>query len=288
MEFSDLLRKHGIDLRRVLIMRHQPTEPRLRKALRQLALNDEATLIDYQSSHRINTERALRKARHIATFLADGPGQAIFIGLYRITGSTLVSQSRWLENPTLRKLVDLGSDIKPDRDQIEWFFQEPVDFYRQWKGKLVIDWPAPERSWYRWADRKSFAIRAILEEQNLVERLRNWDELAFDWHELQSLHRRHRDAMDGWRAIYLIKDESDGKQYVGSAAGSDNLLGRWLNYARTGHGDNALLRKRNPNSFRFTILERLPETADLEYVLAREGNWKQRLNTRAPFGLNLN
>jgi hypothetical protein len=44
-----------------------------------------------------------------------------------------------------------------------------------------------------------------------------------------------------WRGIYYIFDVSDGKGYVGSAYGNDDLLGRWMNYTSVGHGGNRLI-----------------------------------------------
>ena len=45
MEFNDLLLKSGIASKSVLIMRHRPSDPLLRKALRRLALEDEQSLL---------------------------------------------------------------------------------------------------------------------------------------------------------------------------------------------------------------------------------------------------
>ena len=42
---------------------------------------------------------------------------------------------------------------------------------------------------------------------------------------------RWKSALSQWRGVYFIFDATDGKGYVGSAYGSGNLLGRWLNYA---------------------------------------------------------
>lgn len=43
-------------------------------------------------------------------------------------------------------------------------------------------------------------------------------------------------ALAEWRGIYLIFDTRDAKAYVGSAYGSENILGRWRSYADSGHG----------------------------------------------------
>lgn len=288
MNLSDLLVKHGIDPKDVVVVRHRPTERRLRQQLRRIALEDENAFMAYQSSHRINTERALKTARYIASFLADGPQQAIFVGLYEITGMDVVPHDRWLENPTIRSLVDGGSDVGETRTHIGWFHQRRVEFYDDWKGRLVIDWPPPERSWYRRAHKNIFNIRTIHADDELIKRLEPWDRLAFDWVELNSLPRRFQDELSGWRGIYLIKDGSDGLSYVGAAYGEQNILGRWKNYRDSGHGDNKLLRQRNPLNFRFSILERLADNVDERAVFDRETSWKIRLGTRAPYGLNAN
>lgn len=288
MNFSDLLAKHSINPKYVVVLRHRPTEVKLRHQLRRIALEDEATFIAYQSSHRINTERALQTAKFIASFLADGPGQAIFVGLYEIINMEVVPHDRWLENPVIRSLADEGSDIGESRTQVGWFHQKRVNFYDEWKGRLVIDWPPPERSWYRRAHRNTFAIKTIHSDDELVKRLDAWDRLVFTWLDLNSLPKRFQDELAGWSGIYFIKDTSDGMGYVGAAYGAENILGRWKNYRQTGHGDNVLLRKRDPNNFQFSILERLPDNVDDQKVFDRETSWKLRLGTRQPLGLNAN
>jgi hypothetical protein len=102
------------------------------------------------------------------------------------------------------------------------------------------------------------------------------------------LPRRLRAKLSEWRAIYFIRDESDGKSYVGSAYGADNLLGRWLNYGERGHGGNVLLRHRDPRHFRFSILQRVSPDMDAAEVIRLESTWKMRLHTRHPLGLNDN
>jgi hypothetical protein len=92
---------------------------------------------------------------------------------------------------------------------------------------------------------------------------------------------------DGGESTYIF-DASDGKGYVGSAYGDTNLLGRWQNYAASGHGGNALLRKRDRKNFRFSILERVSPDAHAKDVCQLEGTWKDRLHARSPHGLNDN
>src|SRR5580692_6699558 len=92
-------------------------------------------------------------------------------------------------------------------------------------------------------------------------------------------------SLNGVESITIF-DTSDGKGYVGSAYGDSNLLGRWLEYAASGHGGNRLLQQRDPRQFRFTILQRVSPDERDDDVIRLEGTWKQRLHTRPPYGLN--
>jgi len=116
----------------------------------------------------------------------------------------------------------------------------------------------------------------------------DWREIELEWEELGVLSPSWKSKLTEWRGIYYIFDTSDAKGYVGSAYGVDNLFGRWENYVKSGSGGNALLRNRDPRSFRFTILQRLSPDEDANDVIQLEGTWKKRLHTRTPYGLNEN
>lgn len=105
--------------------------------------------------------------------------------------------------------------------------------------------------------------------------------------ELQSLPASWKSALSQWRGIYFIYDASRQAGYVGSAYGSENILGRWRDYARTGHGGNRGLKSSAAGDLRFSILQRTSPDLDTEAIVALEASWKQRLHTR-DFGLNRN
>ena len=72
-----------------------------------------------------------------------------------------------------------------------------------------------------------------------------------------------------------IFDVAIAKGYVGAAYGTDNILGRWLNYADSGHGRNRLLRI-------VTI-----ETAGSRYFSECLPIWRTRTSSRLrPLGRN--
>lgn len=99
-------------------------------------------------------------------------------------------------------------------------------------------------------------------------------------------------ALSSHKAIYLIKDSHNGKEYVGSATSHNGmLLSRWKNYAETYNGGNSEFKKLDDDyirkNFRYSVLEVFDDrTTDTE-VLNREIFYKDLLMTRK-FGYNLN
>lgn len=122
----------------------------------------------------------------------------------------------------------------------------------------------------------------MLEESMLVGELPSWRELTFSWEELLLIPRCWKETLLRWRGIYYIFDKSDGMGYVGSAYGEKGLLGRWMNYSKSGHGDNKLLKLRKPDSFHFSILKwSAPDMEDRD-IIQRESSWRLK-NPFAPF-----
>ncbi len=290
MQFSDLLKVRGISAAEVLVLRHRPKEPQLRKRLAHLAIERPELFNAYQQSQFPKVEKAFTRANYIASFVGIEAGEAVFMGLYKINGSKRISRAQFWQKQANIELRDrygmIGFNNNRRRTAL-WFdlvLQE--GFYSSWRGRMTISWPGLERSWWRWADRNTFAINAISETSFIERDMPNWDELVLEWVELKALPRKWRAALHEWRGIYYIFDVSDSKGYVGSAYGKGNLLDRWQEYARTGHGGNKWLRQRDPRNFRFSILRLLNHEEDKAAVIGIEENWKVRLHTFAPQGLN--
>ena len=291
MLLNDLLIRQGIDPEQVLVMRHRPHERQLNKVLPWLAADRPDVFNAYQQTQGEKVENAMRGARYVASFLGLEPGQALFVGLYSIGATKPLTREEYWQVPAYVELKAFGmSGFREDlpRSSVLWFDLAFEEFYTSWKGKLIVGWPPPERSWWRRAHRNEMPVLAILRESALEAAMPPWDELVVTWEELAVLPTRWKASLSQWRGIYFIFDASDGKGYVGSAYGSDNILGRWLNYGATGHGNNRLLLQRDPKYFQFTILQRVSPDMDPTDVIRLEGTWKERLHTRAPHGLNDN
>lgn len=291
MELNELLQSENIDPSQVVVLRHRPEERALNRVLPWLAAERHDLFNAYQQIQKPNLESSMKRAEFVASFIAGGAGKALFIGLYKIAGCKSVDRKTFWEIPAnieLKKFGMRGFTENSKRSSALWFKLDLTDCYASWKGKLVVGWPPPERSWWRRAHRNQMPILAVHEDSELDQVMPDWQEISLTWEELGVLPTRWKALLSQWRGIYYIFDSSDGKGYVGSAYGKSNLLGRWRSYAASGHGGNKLLKKRDPQHFHFGILQRVSPDMDEADVIQLETTWKQRLHTRAPHGLNDN
>lgn len=287
LDLNDLLGKAGVNAAECMVMRHRPTEPALRQALMWLAEDQPAVFNAYQQSHGPVVEKSLAKARWLASFIGHRAGQAVFVGLYSVAGFRQITDAQFWSIKENKQLQTLGTRGPAEGRDSRWFDLKPSSKLSELKGRLVVGWPGIERSWWRWSERNCIPILAIQEESILVRAMPEWDDMVLHWAELESLPSRWHAAMAQWRGVYLIMDESCGKQYVGSAYGKENILGRWLSYSRSGHGGNVELRGRDPRRFRFSILQLVAQDMPAEDVIRLESLWKRRLGS-VEFGLNRN
>ncbi len=298
MNFKDMLQKQGINPENVIVCRHCPREPGLKKVFPWLVIEKPDIFNAYQQTQSgIKVENAFESLvgyGYVAAFWGHEPSKAVFIGLYSIDSSKTLTSETFMEIPAYKEIEKFGGkrwfteEFERDRPTVRWFELVLTDFYSHWKGKLIITWPPPERSWWRRAHKNDLLVLSVHEESVLDAKMPEWRDINFTWEELKVLPTRWKQLLSQWRGIYFIFDASDGKAYVGSAYGNSNLLGRWENYAATGHGNNKLLRNRNPDSFQFSILERVSPDMDTNEVIRLESSWKDRLHTRSPSGLNEN
>lgn len=293
MDLSSLLRTKKIDPARVLSLRHTPEEPKLKRKLPQLAAERPDVFNAYQQTQGAEAEKAMQRAKYVASFIGQDGGNAMFVGLYEVGKAKPLSEEEYWQVSALAEMKQAYEmkgfrPTEEGRSSILWFDLRLTEHYSEWKGKLIVKWPPPMIKWFRWSGQREIPVVAILRESELVQPMPEWYKLSVTWREIPDLPRSWQDALRQWRAIYYIWDRSDRKGYVGSAYGNDNLLGRWKNYAKSGHGGNHLLRERNPENFTFTVLEVVSPSMDGDDVIRRENTWMERLHTRDPLGLNDN
>jgi len=77
LELNDLLTKQDFDPSSVLLMRHRPAEPELRKVLPWLANERPGVFNAYQSRQPPRVGKQLQKARFVASFISFRAGMGI-------------------------------------------------------------------------------------------------------------------------------------------------------------------------------------------------------------------
>lgn len=259
-----------------LVMRHTPIQKKIRENLGIWSVERPDQFNTYQCTQAPKQENMLKRATHLVSFIGQKSDDALFVGVYENRGHHKMTAD---EIEKQRKLYGSSGDEL-------WFELELTQKMADLKGKLVIGWPPPVISFARFATPNNvFPVKAIHAESHLIPEMPSWRKLRLTYAELKTLPKRWRDRLKEWRAIYLVHDTTDGKNYVGSAYGDENLDQRWAEYARTGHGGNVELIGRKYENFRFSILEIVGHNMPPEELEAIEQSWMLRLHTRVD-GLN--
>lgn len=239
---------------------------------------------EYTRAQGISTRQfPAEPARYWVVLIADGQRRSRLYGTFENFGEILAE----------RTVACRYWDLRPST------FLAPL------ANRLVVEWGNP-RTWHRRAISAAHLPVLEIADRDKVP-FPGFDRVLLSYHELGEMIADHRYA--DWRValsevqgIYLITDTTNGKQYVGKADGAERILGRWMSYARDGHGGNVALRDLafasvgdedakvrtdHARHFVFSILRVFgPSTSSTE-VDAAESHYKRALMTRE-FGLNRN
>lgn len=207
----------------------------------------------------------------------------LVIGLLRLRGD------HWLLFNICEITKDLGVFDGPSYEY------QIVEKYRKFFGRIVVSYKNKAQTLIRRADSmlEECSIYKILEDKYEDEEFPGYENVNIDWLTMRRVIDKSswRTALQNQKAVYLITDDSNGKMYVGSARGQNMLLGRWMDYLRTGHGGNEDLKnfdlKYISDNFRYSVLEVFKSTVSDALILEREAWWKNVLATRQ-FGYNRN
>lgn len=220
--------------------------------------------------------------RVILSFIGLENNKAEFYGVYRVKSWRPFKKAdqkglpQWLLQP--------HNGVRP---RIFYDLEEFPD-YRSYRGRLIVQW----KSTRGWHQKKDLDIYEILP-STVSALFPGYQEVLLGFDQLKAIFadpRAHRDwqaALKANAGIYRIVDLSDGKIYIGSAYGSGGLWVRWLNYAKTGHGGNKMLKDREPSKFQWSIVRTLSTTMSPRDVIRIEGLEKEKHGSRA-IGLNSN
>ncbi len=273
--FNTILEQSGLSPQDVNLIRHQ--ENRGVKGLTPYTLwRDNRPLFESYQSRQSISNRTLFSRPWWASFVATPSSETMFVGIY-----------------ASKRIGELQEDSphalggEPERagqsDIYELTYNEE---FRDFEGRLFIDWGPGYRSWGQIAGNKNKPItelrRRFTEPEfpglaNFSEPLSRVTQLPQTWVEV----------LKNAKGIYLITCPRTNQHYIGSASGEDGFYGRWLNHAATGYGDAVELRNRPPSDYQISILEVAGSTLQINDIVQLESKWKERLKTRE-VGLNSN
>lgn len=269
--FNALLRSEGIAPAQVKLVRHQDGRGGT-QTLYQLWTANQAAFEKYQS---IQSKTVFGGVSWIASFVATPTEETLFAGLYSV-GAVSITPPNTIDPLTGKTVPGLNhynlNSVKELNDYI---------------GKLIIAWGKGYRTWCQWAHRN---------EKYLVEIRRTTYELPFpgfrefriNLSKLASIPASWKSSLASVGGIYLLVCPKTGKKYVGSASSSEGFLGRWMEYAKSGHGENKRMIEQPSFDYQITVLEVVSSLVGRDELLLIENLWKEKLLSREVFGLNAN
>ena len=133
LDFTTLLELAGIDPAQCLVVRHTPIEKSLKRVLPWLVVERPDLFRAYQQIQWSSLEAAMKKAGHVASFVAQETGAATFAGVYRIGEWQQIDCDGYYAFPGNRELEELGmSGRTPDMQTVSHLTST------SWTSTLII------------------------------------------------------------------------------------------------------------------------------------------------------
>ena len=278
--FSDILKKVGINPKEVNLIRHAYSD----KGFKICA--DAGKIYEYTCHQRKDFNKGYK---YWAVFISGKGTLAKLYALYEVGAchaDTPDMMPDGLPEAEAKHYTGNGSIYELKRSEL----------IKEYEGKLTIDWGTSARMWHQKGTTEK-AIVSIMPDEKKV--FMGYESVLLSYDQLkeiidnQEVYEAWHTALRSVNAIYLIVDTETGKQYVGSAYGTDGLFGRWNCYVNTYHGNNKEMKKvicaypERYHAFQFSILQILPKTLVPDDVIAIESQWKKKLLS-IDYGMNDN
>jgi len=243
--------------------------------------NNPSKFDSYQSFQRTKHSKNYDGVNFIAVFAPFHSTQAILLGVWQVLDklpSNKAPKNRLLDVKEFKWNLKLSSYYKLKK----------VAEFDELSERLVIEWGKGTVSWIQRRDKE---VMALLQKTQIGEFV-SYEKTILNWEELSQIAENPRgnytwtNALKAVNGIYCITNVKDGRNYVGSAYGKNGIWGRWLNYTKTGHGNNKQLielvqkRPKTVEQFQFSILEILPGSSTADDAIEKENLWKMKLSAK--------
>jgi hypothetical protein len=220
------------------------------------------------------SDSKMKNVDYLVVFLAEEGCECRFIGVYRNYGPKRAT----------------GNGVS------EYAIEE-VEGFEGLKDKVVIDWGKGTLSWMQnWQSTKNVRRIDQVNTGDDIPYFIRYEDVILSFSQLQKVveDKEWKSKLESLNCVYMILDKETGKQYVGvtykdmKPGIKNGILGRWTEYAKTGHGNNkllvALLAEKGisyaDQNFQWTILETLPLNVTPKVAIDRESLYKKKFGTR--------
>ena len=275
LNFNHLLNEVGLSLNDVKLLRHQDTRYSGSASPYVMWRDDRDRFEAYQQTQSFGNRSTL-DVTYWAAFVGMPNKGTIFAGLYRVLDRFPLSNDR--RHPADGSVELAGS--------CDFYTLEHCEQMLPMEGRLLIEWGVGYRSWIQRADRQAKPIIELRQEFKEPE-FPGFSQFIVKLSDIETMPAGWSAVLGSTRGIYLLTCPRTKEQYVGSASGVGGFIGRWRDYATTGHGGNVALRSRDASDYQISILETVGSNATETNILALESLWKQKLQSRE-MGLNRN
>lgn len=224
--------------------------------------------------------KVLKKCNYVLFFVPEKKNQARFVATYIINGSVEKSQT------------------------VEFDMCRMTDF-SSLEGRLVVSWIGDRRVYQYWTrgnkgdklnDKYVILIDDGLKRNN--QKFISYQDVVLSYDDLCHVveDKEWINKLSAVNCIYSIVDKQTGRQYIGQTANKLGILGRWREYAKTGHGGDVELIKLLEQDcyyakkyFQWTILETLPPVNENDKdgkakITEREQFYKRKFCTNVKNG----
>lgn len=237
----------------------------------KLYRTDYALFKEWQSEQ---SDSKMKNVDYFVVFLAEEGCECRFIGVYKNYGPKRAT----------------GNGVS------EYAIEE-VEGFEGLKDKVVIDWGKGTLSWMQnWQLTKNVRRIDQVNTGDDIPYFIRYEDVILSFSQLQKVveDKEWKSKLESLNCVYMILDKETGKQYVGvtykdmKPGIKNGILGRWTEYAKTGHGNNkllvALLAEKGINyadqNFQWTILETLSLNVTPKVAIDRESLYKKKFGTR--------
>ncbi len=273
---NTILRSSGLDLRDVRLIRHKDKRASKGRSPYELWRDDRPQFELYQSSQGVKNRKKFA-AMYWAVFIVNLNEETMFGGLYRAKYRGL--WERDTPSPHIVGAIEKAGTC----DAYDLVLDDRMS---DLIGRMFIDWGPGALAWVQYPaskDKIVTELRMTFKEDEFPGFMRFIQPLS----KLNKLPKSWESVLKSSRGVYLLTCPRTKEQYVGSAKGDAGFWGRWQNYLQSGHGGNVGLKSRDPSDYQVSILEVAGSTASDQDILAMEGRWQSKLQSRE-MGLNKN